>query len=693
MKYFEEQSYSDFQYQEEHQKSKTFSEVTSPLPTKNCVADAGTNASDESGPGECASNILTPLPGVPKSREENDPSSSVDTNKEENDVDYGNYLSDIESSLSELSIDEEDNYQSGIGGVTPRKRRSMVDLSHIETPNKKANKSCNDITNLTDDEETKKLVIVQLEKEVESLKKKLAEALCTMNKYANDKSSSKPNRNPSKANASPNSGRSTRFRRKFISSEVQDGDYSTLEIDDETNPIEEPSSSTSNKSSRTTISRPNPAKGVANILTPFGWEGSRDGEEPASDQRLTPRQRFGKAFKPEFDEKILPTHVYALVRPHEWEKASSVEEKAKAIFYIGITEIPKTRFTDHKDSDPKIYYKSNIKEFAREFECWFRNQYQEDSDVDYGNDVSDIESSMSELSIDNEADYEIGIGGKSTSNETLTPRQRFGKAFKPVYDEETLPMNIYALVRPQEWEKASSVEEKAKAIFYIGLSENPTSRYSQHTRDSGPKVYDISTITEFALVFKCSECAYATSYPWSLKTHMRTHTGEKPFKCSLCSHTTTTSWDMEKHTRTHTKEKPYKCSECAFATGDSSTLQKHMRTHTGEKPYKCSECSYTTTTSWALNRHMRNHTGEKPYKCSQCAYDTGDSSALQKHMRNHTGEKTLKCSECSYACSYPSDFNKHIRTHTREKPFKCPECAFATSNPSNVKTHFIRKHQ
>ncbi|KAI1728027.1 zinc-finger double domain-containing protein [Ditylenchus destructor] len=972
-KYFEEQSYSDFQYREEHQKSKACPGVTSPLPTKNCVVDAGTNASDESGPGECASNILTPLPGVPNTREKNHPSSTVDTNKEENDVDYGNDLSDIESSLSELSIDEEDNYQNGIGGVTPRKRRSMVDLSNIETPNKKANKSCNDITNSTDNEERKKLIIEHLEKEAESLKKKLAEALCTMNKYANDKSSSKPNKNPSTTKPNPNSGSSTRFQRKFISSEEQDGNYTTLEIDDEINPIEEASSSTSNNSSRTTNSNPNPAKGVSNILTPFGWEDSRDGEEAASDQPLTPRQKFGKAFKPEYDEEILPTHVYALIQPKKWKRASSVEEKAKAIFYIGITEIPKLRFIDHKgkkiekdfgiiilfrncdeplfyehalhtgrvrfsdeflsnpgvatsrkcerteklkrmrenpllveqigmqaydilDNDPKIYYKSTIKEFAFEFKCWFsmeknisltddskrlrcfhENQYQEDSDVDYGNDLSDIESSLSELSIDEESDYEIGIGGvaprkrrsmvdsrhierpnknvnrsyndirnstdneepntmriiqlrreveslnkrladvlytinkytkeasSSTSNNSsrttnsnpnpakgvsniltpfgwedsrdgeeaasdqpLTPRQKFGKAFKPEYDEEIHPMYIYALVRPHEWEKASSVEEKAKAIFYIGLTGNATIRYYQHTRgkedkgdfgmiilfpnceealfhehalhtgrirfsdqfqsipgtgdkpermealtkmrqnpllveeigmqaydiiDSGPKVYDKSTITELAIELKCSECAYATTDPSSLNRHMRTHTGEKPFKCTECAYATATSSDLNKHMLTHTREKPFKCSECAYTTTTSSNLERHTRTHTGEKPYKCSECSQAYTTSSDLTRHMLTHTGEKPFKCPECSHTTTTSWALKIHTRTHTGEKPFKCSECSQAYTTSSDLTRHMRTHTGEKPFKCSKCEYAFRNSSDLNRHFIRKHK
>ncbi|KAJ3009596.1 UNVERIFIED_CONTAM: hypothetical protein HDU68_002594 [Siphonaria sp. JEL0065] len=80
---------------------------------------------------------------------------------------------------------------------------------------------------------------------------------------------------------------------------------------------------------------------------------------------------------------------------------------------------------------------------------------------------------------------------------------------------------------------------------------------------------------------------------------------KKARKCSFCAKICSNNSSLKSHILTHTKERPFACTVCPSTYTTNSRLKLHMMSHTKEYPFPCmhAECEFNGRTKWELRRH------------------------------------------------------------------------------------------
>jgi hypothetical protein len=83
--------------------------------------------------------------------------------------------------------------------------------------------------------------------------------------------------------------------------------------------------------------------------------------------------------------------------------------------------------------------------------------------------------------------------------------------------------------------------------------------------------------------------------------------------------------------------KKHRCPYCATEFTRHHNLKSHLLTHSHEKPYVCQTCQSRFRRLHDLKRHTKLHTGERPHICPKCGRKFARGDALARHNKGPGG--------------------------------------------------------
>ena len=227
------------------------------------------------------------------------------------------------------------------------------------------------------------------------------------------------------------------------------------------------------------------------------------------------------------------------------------------------------------------------------------------------------------------------------------------------------------------------------------LSHNSESLMCQHCGKQFKNLANLSVhikICSGDLKFDCIKCDKKFPIKSLLKKHISIrHNSEFHFVCNICKKGFAKKSDLKTHMNSHSENRPFKCSKCNCCYKSLSNLNQHLKVHSVYGVLECKVCGKKFTRQDCLNDHLNQHTGNKPYKCTTCWKTFANRINFNIHIKRHNG--TLKQTPCPICGKlFTKGLKDHLTSHSGQKPYSCKHCTAVFTVKSSLNKHIKVKH-